>query len=173
MARDIIALDSLTVNNLGTFQKINETCLPTRYNPNWYRDSLDQGQIVQLAYYTELPVGAVKAKPINTAYKNPTHETSLQAIINSKIVPNAIYIESLSVLKAYRNLGIGKKLVDYVVEETKKKFIHEIVLHVHVDNKQAIDFYLKQGFKQNEVVKDYYKEQQLPNPDAVILSLSV
>lgn len=173
MARDIIALDSLTVNNLGTFQKINETCLPTRYNSSWYRDSLDPGQIVQLAYYTELPVGAVKAKAINTAYKIPTHEASLQTILNSKIIPNAVYVESLAVLDAYRHLGIGKKLVEYVVEETKQRFIHEIMLHVHVDNEDAMDFYLGQGFKKGDVVKNYYKDQQLANPDAIILALAI
>lgn len=58
-------------------------------------------------------------------------------------------------------------------EETKQRFIHEIMLHVHVDNKDAIDFYLSQGFKKGDEVKNYYKDQQLANPDAVILALSI
>ncbi|ODV69703.1 acyl-CoA N-acyltransferase [Hyphopichia burtonii NRRL Y-1933] len=174
MGRDIIALDSLTVNNIGTFKKINEVVLPTRYGENWYKDSLNKDQIVQLGYYAELPVGAVKAKAINTSYKNPNHEASQQTSNQTNIIPNAVYIESFAVLKAYRDLGIGSRLLQYVIDKTKEKFIHQIVIHVHVDNKHAIDWYLKKGFtKDDEILKDYYKEQGLSNPDAVILSLSI
>lgn len=173
MARDIIALDALTANNLGTFRKINEVTLPTRWPESWYQDSLSSDQIVQLAYYTELPVGAIKAKAINTNHKGSSHSLSQQAQLNSKIVPNAVYLESLAVLKAYQHLGIGSKLLDYLIKATKDKFIHEIVLHVHVDNNEAIDWYSKKGFTRGEVVKDYYKEQGLENPDAIIFTLTV
>lgn len=174
MARDIISLDDLTVNNVGTFRKINSVCLPTTYPENFYKDALNSDQIVQLAFYSELPVGAVKAKPINTSHRLASFETTQQTQPTSQIVPNAVYIESLAVLEAYRGLGIGSKLLEFLVEETKKKYVHEVVLHVHVDNEKAIEWYLKKGFvKETELVKDYYKAQGLENPDAVVLSMNV
>ena len=171
MGRDIINLDDLTVNNLGVFKKINAVSLPTTYPEQWYKDSLNSDQIVKLAFYSELPVGAIKAKAINTANKPGSYESMQQLQLNSQI-PNAAYIEVFAVLEAYRNLGIGSKLLSYLVEETKQKFIHEVLAHVHVDNKDALDWYLKKGFvKSDEVVKDYYKEQGLENPDAWVISL--
>ncbi|RCK59572.1 N-alpha-acetyltransferase 50 [Candida viswanathii] len=178
MARDIIALDDLTVNNLGVFKKINEVTLPITYPESWYKQALSSpNTIVQLAYYAELPVGVVKAR----AFHN-NHSLKFNDFVNSNSTgllgvlsrtPNAVYAESFAVLQAYRGLGIGAKLVEYLKEETKKRFIHEIIIHVHVSNEDAIGWYRKQGFKQGELVKDYYKDQGLDNPDAYIFTLSV
>lgn len=174
MGRDIISLDDLTVNNIGVLKRINSSCLPTSYPDSWYESSLESGQIVKLAYYSELPVGAIRAKTINKAHNLNTYETTQQHKTGPSIIPNAVYIESFAVLKAYRNLGIGKKLLAYVIEETKKKFIHEITLHIHVENVFAQEWYEKQGFiKEETLVKDYYKEQGLPNPDAYVFTINV
>ncbi|ABN68677.2 peptide N-acetyl transferase [Scheffersomyces stipitis CBS 6054] len=174
MGRDIVSLDDLTVNNIGVFKKINSVTLPTSYSEQWYKDSLNTDQIVKLAYYSELPVGAIKAKTINSAHKISTYENMQQQQINAKIVPNAVYVESFAVLEAYRGLGIGERLLKFLEEETKKKFIHEIVFHVHIDNTAAVEWYEKHGFaKSEEVLKDYYKDQGLSNPDAFILSKSI
>lgn len=173
MPRDIITLDDLTVNNLGTFKKLIQVTLPTNYPESWYRDSLDSDRIVKLAFYSELPVGEIKGKLINSSHNIPSFEVSSSVQLNSKIIPNAVYLESLSVLKAYRGLGIGSRLLEWAIEEAKLKFVHELVLHVHVDNTDAIDWYKKKGFKEiGEKVFDYYKQQGLTNPDAVILSLT-
>ncbi|EMG48665.1 naa50 N-alpha-acetyltransferase 50 [Candida maltosa Xu316] len=173
MARDIVALDDLTVNNIGVFKKINEVTLPIKYPEGWYNQTLKSSStIVKLAYYSELPVGAIKAR---TFHNN--HNLKFNDFINSSEIlsktPNSVYIESFAVLKAYRNLGIGKKLLNYLIEETKKKFIHEIIIHVHVTNEDSISWYKKQGFTQGELVKDYYKDQELDTPDAYIFTLSV
>lgn len=175
MGRDIVALDDLTVNNLGVFKKINEVCLPTKYPDSWYKDSLNSDQIVKLAFYSELPVGAIKAKTYNKLHKINTFENLLSANLPSKVIPNAVYLESFAILEKYRGLGIGSKLLEYLIEETKLKFIHEIVIHVHVDNELALNFYLKKGFVKmlEEPVVDYYKEQGLEHPDAYVLTLTV
>lgn len=174
MGRDIITLDDLTKNNLGTFRKIIEVTLPTTYPESWYTNSLNSDQITKLAFYSELPVGQVKGKLINSSHKVPNFEVANSNNMNLKMIPNAVYIESFSVLKAYRNLGIGSKLLEWLIDEAKLKFIHEIVLHVHVDNQAAIEWYKKKGFvPSEEVVKDYYKQQGLSNPDAIVLTLTI
>lgn len=173
MGRDIIALDDLTVNNLGVFKKINEVSLATKYPDSWYLSSLNSDQVVKLAFYSELPVGAIKGKLINTNNKTASFETSTSNQLVEKSIPNAIYIESLAVLEAYRKHGIATKLLDWLVAVTKEKFVHQIVLHAHVDETAAIEWYKKRGFVQApEVIKDYYKQQGLPHPDAVVLSLT-
>lgn len=174
MGRSVVALDDLTVNNLGTFKKINEVCLPATYPEAWYKDSLNSDQIVKLAFYSELPVGAIKAKTINSSHNLPSFEVSSSSQLSSKIIPNAVYIESLAVLKAYRGHHVATELLNWLIEESKQKFIHQVILHVHGDNTEAIEWYKKKGFTQvGEIVKDYYKQQGLENPDAIMLSLSI
>lgn len=172
MGRDIITLDDLTVNNLGTFKKLILVNLPTTYPESWYKDSLNSDQIVKIAFYSELPVGELKGKLINSSHNIPTFQVASSVQLNSKIIPNAVYLETLTVLEAYRGLGIGSKLLNFAIEEAKLKFVHEIVLHVHVDNTEAIEWYKKRGFTQiADKVINYYKEQGLENPDAIVLSL--
>ncbi|ODV79963.1 acyl-CoA N-acyltransferase [Suhomyces tanzawaensis NRRL Y-17324] len=172
MGRDIISLDDITPNNIGVLQKINEVSLPTTYSEQWYKDSLASDQIVKLSFYSELPVGGIKAKSFNSSSTTNTYETTQQLQIKDQI-PNAVYIESLAVLEAYRGLGIGSKLLEYAIEETKKRFVHEIILHAHVENQEVISWYEKRGFMKGSIVPEYYKAQGLKNPDAVVLTLKV
>lgn len=182
MPREIISLDDLTPNNVGVLKKINQVTLPTTYSESWYKSALESDQIVKLAFYSELPVGNIKAKAIKFSPKQTFENiTNTKETANSgsdsqpKILPNAVYIETLAVLASYQNLGIGSKLLAYVLEETKKRFIHEIVLHVQASNTKVVDWYLKKGFSKKEEVKDYYKEQGLEGAaaDALILSMQV
>lgn len=174
MGRNIITLDSLTVNNIGTFKKLLQVTLPTTYPETWYNDSFNNDQIVSLAFYSELPVGQIRGKLMNSSHNIPSFESANTSQLPSNSIPNAIYIESFSVLEAYRQLGIGSKLLEWIIEQAKEKFIHEIFLHVHVVNTKAIEWYEKKGFKRSsDVVKDYYKQQGLTEPDAVVLTLSV
>lgn len=176
MTRSTVALDDVTVNNLGTFKIINEVCLPTTYPDSWYENSVKlPSEVSQLAFYSELPVGAIQGKLINLSHKIPSFEVATSILMNTKlkIVHDALYIESLAVLPAYRGKGVGSKLLEWIIKQTKERFVHEIALHVHVDNKEAIEWYKKKGFQQQEVVKDYYKQQELPNPDAYIFKMTV
>ncbi|CAI5755944.1 unnamed protein product [Candida verbasci] len=173
MGRDIIALDDLTINNVGVLKKINEVTVGTNYPQSWYDSILKSSDsIVKLAYYSEIPIGGMKAKTFN----NSQSKSNFQEVISSNIsnkTPNCVYIESFAILKAYQSLGVGSKLLTWLIEETKSRFIHEIIVHLHTDNKKAIEWFEKKGFKQLTEIKDYYKDQGLENPDAYLHSLTV
>ena len=75
-----------------------------------------------------------------------------------------MYIMTLGVLAAYRNHGIGSKLVtsvlDYFESEKDGKLsnVNEIMLHVQTSNTDAMKFYgEKFGFERGELVENYYK----------------
>jgi ribosomal protein S18 acetylase RimI-like enzyme len=77
---------------------------------------------------------------------------------------------TLGVLAAYRNYGIGSKLVssvlDYIESEKNGKFssVDEIMLHVQTSNVDAINFYEgKFGFRKGELVENYYKRIDPPH----------
>mmetsp|Transcript_8051 Transcript_8051/g.17230 ORF Transcript_8051/g.17230 Transcript_8051/m.17230 type:complete len:89 (+) Transcript_8051:121-387(+) len=78
---------------------------------------------------------------------------------------------TLGVLAAYRNHGIGSKLVsstlDYIIEsetEGKASTVDEVMLHVQSSNTDAINFYVEKfGFEKGELVENYYKRIDPPH----------
>lgn len=148
-----IELDNLTPNNLGILEKINEVTLPVKFSHDWYKEALEKngGHLVKYAYFKELPVGAVKARIITE---------------KGHLAPSFVYIDSIAVLEAYRGFGIGTLLLDWLIEETKKIYLHKVKCHGW---RLSVGWYEKHGFKEEGIVKDYYKGQE--NPDAAILVL--
>jgi ribosomal protein S18 acetylase RimI-like enzyme len=81
-----------------------------------------------------------------------------------------MYIMTLGVLAAYRNRGIGSKLVtsvlDYFELEKDGKLcnVDEIMLHVQTSNADAMKFYGDIfGFERGELVENYYKRIDPPH----------
>lgn len=162
MPRDLTTLDNVYENNLGTMIELTNSILPVTYPDQFFEEILSKGKngkndtfFSQFAYYSEVPVGCVKAK----------------LLPNTKggILQQGVYIEVLVVLEHYRTKGIGQKLLSYVEEECRKHYQHSIFVHVACDNELGFKWYEKHGFeRQGEVLKDYYKETS-GSPDCLVL----
>ncbi|KAJ8099779.1 acyl-CoA N-acyltransferase [Lipomyces tetrasporus] len=152
-----VALDDLTVNNIGVLRRINNVVLPTSYSDSWYKDSLTVGELAKLAYFNDIPVGAIRCS-LETP---PNHKDHTR-----------IYIMTLAVLSPYRGYGIGRKLVDHILEYAKKIFVKEVYCHVWVENEDALSWYQHIGFDKGELVPGYYKKM-IPAGDAYILKKSL
>ena len=72
----------------------------------------------------------------------------------------------MGVKKKYQNLGLGKKLFDYIVE----KGYRNIFLEVSNLNKGAIKFYYKIGFKKISSRKNYYVNNKKEKEDALLMN---
>jgi len=55
------------------------------------------------------------------------------------------------------------------VEQAKKSFIHEVTAHVWIEQTEVLEWYKKQGFEEKAKVENYYKDQKLENPTAVLI----
>lgn len=60
---------------------------------------------------------------------------------------------SLAVSKNYQGQGIGKKLLEYILNNTDKN----ISLEVNTNNLIAISLYQKLGFEINKQINNYYE----------------
>jgi ribosomal-protein-alanine N-acetyltransferase len=67
-------------------------------------------------------------------------------------------IVSMAVDPEYRKLGIGKNLINFAIEKSKRMHLKEVSLEVKAVNKKAIRFYKKMGFETTEVLRKYYKD---------------
>jgi ribosomal protein S18 acetylase RimI-like enzyme len=59
----------------------------------------------------------------------------------------SVYVHQLSIIREYRNKGLGNRLMNKVNEIAKEKGIHKIELDYWMDNKMASNFYDKNDFK--------------------------
>lgn len=81
-------------------------------------------------------------------YKNKIIVTGT-IIIEKKIIHNCsrvAHIEDIVVCKEYRGYGLGKKIINHLIEISKFYKCYKIILNCNENNK---DFYKKCGFKLN------------------------
>ena len=92
----------------------------------------------------------VDAKYFIAQYKN-----IFVATARYRLTDFGIKLERFAVLKSYRNLGIGKELVLYILNSIKDKKL--IYLHAQ---ESVIDFYSKLGFKR---IGSQFFEAEIPH----------
>jgi N-acetylglutamate synthase-like GNAT family acetyltransferase len=56
-------------------------------------------------------------------------------------------IAKMAVTEKYQNLGIGKKLMEYVIKKAKDMRIDRLILYSNTDLKIAVSMYSKFGFR--------------------------
>ena len=81
-------------------------------------------------------------------------------------VPEDGDITNVAVKRSRQNGGIGKKLVETMIEKSAKRGVKNIFLEVRVSNAPAIHVYESCGFENVGLRKNYYDD---PKEDAYIM----
>lgn len=84
-------------------------------------DELDEVATHFVLYNSDVPIGAARLRPIGTSGK----------------------IERVCLLAPYRRRGLGKYLMEQIIEYARKKGYSKVILHAQT---RAIPFYEKLGF---------------------------
>lgn len=145
-----IELGAVTPHNIKQLRRLNQVVFPVSYNDKFYSDVLEAGELAKLAYCNDIVVGAVCCREDTTENQR------------------RLYIMTLGCLQAYRNLGIGSKMLQHVLKIVEEDSNYDsIFLHVQVNNDGAIEFYKKFGFQIVDTREKYYK--RIEPPDAHVL----
>ncbi|CAB4252893.1 similar to Saccharomyces cerevisiae YOR253W NAT5 Subunit of the N-terminal acetyltransferase NatA (Nat1p, Ard1p, Nat5p) [Maudiozyma barnettii] len=165
MGRDLINLDNVYANNLGMLEKICKTVNPSiEYPDNFFdelfpKDTKKDTFFAQLAYYSEIPVGACKAK--------------LYPKKKGDAYPKGVHIEVLAVLDQYQNNQIETKFLTYIFEECKKHHQHNVYIHVPVNSNNILDWYKDNGFEsEGEPLKELFNTTE-GSADGIMLKKHV
>ena len=78
-------------------------------------------------------------------------------------------ITNIVVRKDFRKFGIGKMLLEKIIEETKKNNKKMIYLEVNENNTNAINLYKKYRFEEVGRRKKYYNQKD----DAILMNLKL
>ncbi|KAJ2483513.1 hypothetical protein IWW56_000299 [Coemansia sp. RSA 2131] len=141
-------------------RNLNTVLFPVRYTGSFYKSLLQDDQFARLAYYGSMCVGTVtcRKQPLGFADSNMVGQHS----------QCEMYMMTLGVLAPYRRLGIARGLLESALAAAAQDpSIRRVVLHVQIDNDDALRFYHKHGFATLRMVERYYK--LLDPPHAYLL----
>lgn len=88
-------------------------------------------------------------------YEDEESEGEIRGIVILHVPYLTGEIFNLWVDEEYRGEGIGTELVDFALQFCKKRDLGGLRVHTDPENKEAIEFYKKRGFKYAGKVKNY------------------
>lgn len=80
--------------------------------------------------------------------------------IATRVCSGRAEVVSIAVDPDYRRAGIGKTLLGHALERIEKSGAHSVELMVRVDNREAIHFYRRFGFRHAGRFAGYYEDGQ-------------
>lgn len=96
-----------------------------------------------------------------------TVDEKIAGYIGFSVMADEGYILNVAVLPEYRGSGIGRKLVQTVLEYAEENSLVFVTLEVRVSNETAINLYEKAGFEKVGERKNYYSN---PTENALLLT---
>ena len=133
----VLTIRNFEPTDMFSVIKLASETLPERYNPSLFN-----------FFYETYPRGFIVAEK--------DHKI-IAFIIGVQMKPEKGKILMLSVPEKYRRQGIGSKLLAEYLEKISKEKVKTVGLEVRIDNKKAIKFYQKYGFKIKVKLKEFYQ----------------
>ena len=141
--RDATARDAATIDRLfdtvfcDTFAHLYraedlDTFLASFGIAEWEAELADPDYAYRIGEADGAPVGYVKLGPMNLP-----------------IEPNgpAMLLQQLYILTAHQGTGVARGLMDWAIDECRRRAAQELYLTVYVDNHRAKRFYDRYGFE--------------------------
>lgn len=136
----------LTTDNIPTVAELEQACFVHPYTEKMLTDSLAMD---------------------NTHYFVATVNSQVLGYIGMEQPADEGYIFNVAVFPEYRGNGIGKALVDYLVDFGVQNNLYMLTLEVRESNTPAINLYQKCGFKKVGERKNYYSS---PTENAILMT---
>eukprot|EP00735_Rhodelphis_limneticus_P015625 TRINITY_DN9938_c0_g1::TRINITY_DN9938_c0_g1_i1::g.29277::m.29277 TRINITY_DN9938_c0_g1::TRINITY_DN9938_c0_g1_i1::g.29277 ORF type:complete len:170 (+),score=-8.85,sp/Q6DBY2/NAA50_DANRE/42.67/1e-33,Acetyltransf_1/PF00583.19/4.2e-14,Acetyltransf_8/PF13523.1/1.7e-07,Acetyltransf_7/PF13508.1/3.1e-07,Acetyltransf_4/PF13420.1/3.6e-06,Acetyltransf_10/PF13673.1/3.1e-05,FR47/PF08445.5/0.0021,DUF3749/PF12568.3/0.016,Acetyltransf_3/PF13302.1/0.037 TRINITY_DN9938_c0_g1_i1:3-512(+) len=142
----LIELVPVSSERIHDYRLLNLSIFPIRYSDQFYKHVISTPDLTRLAYCGCSLIGGVTCR----------------------IESNALYIMTLGVVPVWRGVGIGRRLLQFVVNLAESHpELDNIYLHVQTTNADAIRFYTNQGFHSEGEIKNYYR--RVSDPDCFVL----
>ncbi len=103
----------------------------------------------------------------NTVFFGAVCNNEIVGYCGMQIVLDQGFITNVAVLQNHRKCGIGKALIEQLLNYAKQQNLSFVTLEVRVSNLAAISLYDKMGFKNMGTRKNFYRD---PTEDAYIMT---
>lgn len=139
-----IKVVSATTNDISAIAHIEKECFSTPWSENAIKESMNAG----------------------TCFFVAKQGSNVAAYMGLSKIMGEGYVTNIAVLPKYRRMGIGKKVLEYVINDSKDD-LEFISLEVRVSNTAAISLYEQFEFKNVGIRKRFYTN---PAEDAIIMT---
>ena len=85
-------------------------------------------------------------------------------------VADEMHINNIASHPQYRRIGVGRRLIEYAIDEGAMRGISFVLLEVRASNEVAQTLYKKLGFSYISRRRDYYRS---PTEDAFVMKLKM
>jgi ribosomal-protein-alanine acetyltransferase len=124
------------------------------------------------AYYAELQASnsnlMLVARVANSKQQQRSH--SLAGYIVARMGADELHINNVAVREIYRRRGIGRSLLDCILQEGKRSGVGCAFLELRAGNHAALTLYEKCGFRVTARRERYYSE---PVEDALVMAIQL
>ena len=123
------------------------------------------------AYYAELQGRNSHLMLVaRTDAQEPTRRSRLAGYIVARMGADELHINNVAVREDYRRRGIGRRLLDRILEEGKRSGAKAAFLELRAGNKPALALYEDCGFQVTSRRKRYYSD---PVEDALVMIIDL
>lgn len=143
-----IKIEMMSLNDLETIKDI----LQTEFDEFWTYEILQQELLSNNSKY-------IVAKSLDNI---------IVGFAGIKIILDTAELMNIVTKKSFRANGIGKLMLEYLINMCKKEKIKTLNLEVNSQNTIAINLYKKYNFKEVGLRKKYYNNTY----DAILMSLN-
>lgn len=114
-------------------------------------------------------------------FKNSDLSIQLVMEVDGRIISFAIvwiiidecHLANIAVHPDYRRKGVGKIMLDRIIDIAREKNCKKIMLEVRKSNQPAIELYMKYRFEKVGIRKNYYHDGFMRQEDAVLMDLNL
>ncbi|PWC12060.1 ribosomal-protein-alanine N-acetyltransferase [Brenneria roseae subsp. americana] len=99
-----------------------------------------------------------------------SHNGRMAAYAITQVVLDEATLFNIAVHPDYQRQGLGRELLEHVIQEMEKRDILTLWLEVRASNKRAIALYESLGFNEVSLRRDYYPTAA-GREDAIIMAL--
>ncbi|KAF8449936.1 hypothetical protein BGX38DRAFT_517758 [Terfezia claveryi] len=164
-----------TPAHLASLKRLNSLLLPVNYPELFYHEILtdaDAAAVSRLSWWSHICVGGIRGKVEDIDSEGRSSGGSEAEGGKRKV---RVYIMTLGVLSPFRGVGVGGKLMEWLLnggdgrgKDGREWEVVEVYAHVWEANDEALEWYRRRGFVVGEdVVHGYYRKLR-PNGAKVV-----
>lgn len=123
------------------------------------------------AYHSELMQGGAALMFVSrNVNHNDLHSKRIAGFIAARLVADELHVNNVAVRREFRRLGIGRSLLETVINEAGRRGARHAFLEVRAGNCAAQALYNVCGFKAAGLRRNYYSS---PREDALVMSRGI
>ena len=113
----------------------------------------------------------VLSQNLSYLYKEKSGEVTAFCLVRYESKQDQVGIYLFCVKKNYQGKGLGKSLLQFCLDNCRRKGLENFYLHTAVTNYPAINLYLKLGFRVEQTILNYYCNDAPPDNDAFLMAI--